>query len=108
MNKTFRTIKHDEVAEILAGNEFIVVEPITPEVFIYGHNDDGFFEKEFIFLEDDVIEVLASWADSKIIAQREFEDKIAGYYYDCWCDKEDGDGLRPENAREQAFALGLV
>ena len=105
MSEALRIIKPDDLKSILLSHEFIVVEPISPQVFIYELGGDDFVEKEVIEIEEAAISKLEEWVESKIIIVRDFKAKPASYYYDIWFES---DGERPESAREQASALGLV
>jgi len=107
MNKSIRTLNLDEVTVMLKGDEFIVVDPIASESFIYDIDIDGYFEKEFVFLAEDVIPTLERWSESKIIVNRTFSDKPCGYSYCGWGDLDGDTGKEPEITRKQAIALGL-
>jgi len=105
MSKSIRTLNLNEVIIMLKGDEFIVVDPIASETYIYDYDDNGFFEKEYVFLADNVIINLEKWSESKLISNRSFNEKPCGYRYAGW--NIVADGKRNDVVKNQALALGL-
>jgi len=105
MSKSIRTLNLNEVIIMLKGDEFIVVDPIASETYIYDYDDNGFFEKEYVFLAEDVILILEKWSKSKLISSRRFNGIPCGYSYAGWDIFADGE--RHDAVKQQAVALGL-
>ncbi|QFI37018.1 hypothetical protein FR932_03825 [Moritella marina ATCC 15381] len=105
MSKSIRTLSLNEVTIMLKSDEFIVIDPIASEAYIYDYDINGHFEKVFVFLAEDVIPTLEKWSESQLIANRSFNEKPCGYCYAGW--NISADGERHYAVKQQAVALGL-
>lgn len=102
--RKLRVIKRDDLASILNGPEFIVIEPITPEAFLYVADGEFMSYQEPVEIDEKAVNTLQEWAKSQTIVMREFDEVPAGYYYDIW---HDIDGIRPSHATYHANRLGI-
>jgi hypothetical protein len=100
-----RTLSLDDVTALLKGDEFLVVDPIGGEVFIYDVDQHHLIEKELVWLAEDAASTLDEWSESKVIANPAFDDKPCGYSYQRWGTVS---GNRPKEAKQLAEALGLA
>jgi hypothetical protein len=105
MGKAIRTINLEELIAILSSDKFIVIDPLTPQLFIYEPDDDEYFEKEQIAMEEDVYDILEEWVDSKVIAKGNMTNVPLGVFYDTW---GPAFGKQPDEAKKRAVALGLM
>jgi len=99
-----RVITRDDLVSILNGSEFIVVEPLTPEAFIYVADGKFMSYQEPVEIDEQAADTLQEWAESQTVVMRNFDDYPAGYYYDIWFDM---DGVRPSHAAYRATRLGI-